>query len=201
MKRNVENYSEFVEHPRYGRGPKVTGLNPEPDYRGKTFIHWHSPKECRIPNTAIVANLARQHFATVPVTHYYDVTRQCRDCGRSFIFFAEEQKHWYEELGFGLDSNCVRCVPCRKQQQGLALRRQRYEELYHIDNRTTDQNLEMADCCLALIEASTFSCRQLDRVRMLINRIRSNGEGQSDSRFNDILVRVRSLELQEGEQI
>ncbi|WP_366929827.1 zinc-ribbon domain containing protein [uncultured Thiodictyon sp.] len=105
--RPKEDYSKFVDHPRYGRLPRMTGLNPDTNYTD-VFLHWHSAKECRIPNTAIRADLSRQTPATVQVTHYFDVRRQCRDCDKPFIFFAEEQKYWYEILGFGLDSGLFR---------------------------------------------------------------------------------------------
>jgi len=113
-------YDGYVEHPRFGKRPHHTGLNPETDFGGDIFLHWHSPRECRIPNTAIASDLSRQTEATIPVTHYYDVKRQCRDCGKPFIFFAQEQKHWYEELKFPLEADCVRCSSCRKREQGIA---------------------------------------------------------------------------------
>ena len=194
MKRSAEADSRFVEHPRYGRRPRVTGLNPETVYGGDTFLHWHSPRECRIPNTAIPADVTRQAPATVQVTHYFDVTRRCRDCGRRFLFFAEEQKHWYEVLGFALEADCVRCVPCRRLQRGLDRKRQRYEDLFHVEDRTAAEDLEMAECCLALIESSTFGRRQLERVRMLIRRSRSASDAESASRYEEILERVRALE-------
>ena len=194
MTRAADKYATFAEHPRYGRRPHITGLNPDTVFGGDTILHWHSPKECRIPNTAIPADLTRQTPATVPVTHYYDVMRQCRDCGRSFIFFAEEQKHWYEELGFGLGSDCVRCVDCRKRQRGIARERERYEELFHVPNRSDDENLEMADCCLSLIESSVFTPRQVQRVRMLLNRIPSECDDAVKSRYNDLLARVLAIE-------
>src|SRR5690554_738010 len=105
---NECSYDSYVEHPRYGRKPRITGLNPVNDYR-RVFLHWHSGDDCRIPNTAVEADLSRQSPAAVPVTHYFDVKRACRDCGRPFIFYALEQKHWYEELGFCLEADCVRC--------------------------------------------------------------------------------------------
>lgn len=198
MKATPDEYADFVDHPRYGRRPHVTGLNPETVFGGDTFLHWHSPRESRIPNTAIPADLSRQAPATVPVTHYFDLKRQCRDCGRAFIFFAREQKHWYEDLGFPLESDCVRCVPCRKRQRGLARRRERYEELFHVQDKTLDQTLEMADCCLALIEAGTFPRRQLDTARMLLNRAAAAAE-TSAARHEELLARVRSLEARQGE--
>ena len=107
--------SQFVMHPIFGDKPYVTGLNPVQDREGETFFHWHSPQENRIPYTAIKADLKKQTASTIPVTHYFDVKRICRECNKPFIFFAKEQQYWYEELGFKLDSNCVRCCQCRKK--------------------------------------------------------------------------------------
>lgn len=187
-------YADFVEHPRYGRKPRITGLNPRATVEAKVFIHWHSPKECRIPNTAVVADLSRQTPGMIPVTHYFDVKRKCADCGQYFIFFAEEQKHWYEELGFGLDSDCVRCVNCRKRQQGIAVNRERYEELFHIYERSVEENLEMAACCLALIESNTFSKASTQQVRSLFNRIRKQRPDDASCLLQDLANRLNASE-------
>ena len=173
-------FHDYVPHPRYGQGPRFTGLNPVSDYAtGKVFLHWHSGPDVRIPNTAIAADLSRQKPATVAVTHYFDAKRVCVDCRRPFIFFAEEQKYWYEELGFPLEVDCVRCVPCRKKQQGLDAARQRYEELFHVQQRTPEQDLEMAECSLLLVEAGLFGKRQLERIRGILNKAPSNNKLQS----------------------
>ncbi|MCH7989196.1 MAG: zinc-ribbon domain-containing protein [Planctomycetes bacterium] len=182
---DIERYSNFVEHPRFGRGPRFTGLNPQTDFSGDTYIHWHSPKSSRIPKTAIAADLNKQVFSIVAVTHYYDVKRKCRDCGRMFIFFAAEQQHWYEDLQFGLDSDCVRCVPCRKQQQDIAKTRQRYEDLFHQPDRTADQCLTMAECCLDLIEHGEFTSKQTQRVRRLLNSL------PDENAYDDRVARIR----------
>lgn len=170
----TDDSANYVDHPRFGRRPRLTGLNPQTDLTtGKPFLHWNA--SARIPHTAIEADLTRQSRATVAVTHYYDVKRTCRECGRPFIFFAEEQKHWYEELGLPLEADCVRCVPCRKRQHGIAAKRERYEELFHVPARTADQHLEMAECCLSLIEAGVFTDRQAERVRALLKRAEALG--------------------------
>ena len=164
-------FREYVKHPRYGKGPLITGLDPQPDYAtARIFLHWHSPEGVRIPNTAIAADLSRQQPATIPVTHYFDAKRQCVECRKPFIFFAAEQKHWYEELGFPLESDCVRCILCRKKQQRLVASRQRYEDLFHIQDRTPEQNLEMAECSRSLFEAGVFGERQLERMRGLLKK-------------------------------
>ncbi len=189
---DTERYSSFVEYPRFGRGPRLTGLNPQTEFSGGTFIHWHSPKSCRIPSRAMAANLGKQVPATVAVTHYYDVARQCRDCGRRFILFATEQQHWYENLQFGLDSDCVRCVPCRKKEQGIAKTRRQYEDLCHQGGRTADQCLTQAECCLELIEHEVFTPKQTRRIRVLLNSM------ADDNTFVDrvSLIRERLLHIE-----
>ncbi|MBN2024806.1 MAG: zinc-ribbon domain-containing protein [Pirellulales bacterium] len=181
----------YVEHPRFGNRPRITGLDPRPGCEG-VYLGWRALDDWKIPGTAIVADLSRQTPATVPVTHYFDLKRICRDCGRPFLFFAEEQKHWYEELGFGLDSDCVRCPPCRVRQRGIARKRERYEEIFHVQERTTEQNIEMAECCLCLVEAAVFPPRQLERVRMLLNRVPD--ARRSDDQVVEMIARLRAVE-------
>lgn len=184
----AHRYRDFVEHPRYGQGPRITGLNPEDDGGGQVFLHPHSPEGVRIPNTAIAADLSLQRPATIPVTHYFDSTRRCIDCGRPFIFFAAEQKYWYEELGFPLDSDCVRCLTCRKRGQAIQLLRQRYERLLQATDRTFEQDLEMAGCCLSLVEAGAFHERQLQSVRRILSQVPRSSKTQS------LWQRLRALE-------
>lgn len=217
-------YADYVEHPRYGRGPNRTGLNPSPHDPG-VRLHWNAVSHAeivqqyesalgekypyaeliwsddrprRIPHTAIVADLDRQTPATVPATHYYDVERRCRDCGRPFIFFAREQKHWYEELGFGLDSDCVRCVDCRRRQQGIAHEREQYESLFHVADKTPEQCLRMAEACLTLVEAGQFTAKKTQRVRMLLNQLPADDALCNSSRFADVTRRLQAIERQGG---
>lgn len=207
-----DKYSEYVDHPRFGRRPRFTGLNPDPLDLGVRFntntflVHgirdaleaaglWFGrDRPRRIANTAILADLSRQTAASVPVTHYFDLEVICRDCRRPFIFFAEEQRHWYEELGFGLVSDCVRCVPCRRRQQELAQQRKTYETLCAVTERTADQSLAMAAACLRLIEAGAFTRKQTARVRMLLNSTRRAADPDIQARRETLLARVVALE-------
>jgi hypothetical protein len=180
------DYSNHVEHPRFGREPRYTGLDPDradPD----VHIHWNTRRVVGsffawhedavqddvkvIWGTAIAAREARQCGGMTLVTHYYDLDRRCRRCGRRFIFYAEEQQYWYEELKFDLGAEAVCCVPCRKSLRAEKRRRRRYGELSQIEARTPEQNLELADCCLQLMEAGEFHPRHTQRVRMLLNRL------------------------------
>ncbi len=169
------DYGEFVEHPRYGRRPRITGLNPvqnrpEPGEPWVKF-HWLSSRESRIPNTAIEADISKQTITTMGVTHYFDERRTCRECDAPFIFFAAEQKHWYEDLGFSLEADCVHCIHCRKKRQAIAAMRERYEQLFHVAALSEAERIEMAECCLSLVEAGVFSPRKTEQVRALLNRL------------------------------
>jgi len=188
-----DSYSDFVDHPRYGRSPRFTRLRP-----GKEQLHYRLTKydfdNSTIKETAVKADLKNQAWSPIPVLYYFDLKRICVDCHRSYIFFADEQKHWHESLGFSLDADCIRCVPCRKNQQGLAQRRQRYEELFHIDHRSSDHNLEMAECCLTLIDADIFDRKQTERIRMLLNAIPKERTESTDKRYNQIRRRLLEIE-------
>lgn len=192
MKRKVSDYSNYVKHPRYGRGPRFTDLKPRdvpPGYRLTTYI-----SKNKIGGTAIEANLERQVFSPVPVLYYFDLKRDCVECGQPFIFFAEEQKYWYETLGFVLDANCIRCTDCRNRHHGLECQRRRYEELFHRDRRTIDENFEMAECSLTLMENGEFHRRQTERVRMLLNTLPDDRDETAERRYNDIERRLRRIE-------
>lgn len=212
------DYTSHVEHPRLGKSPRFTGLDPNPDSPG-VHLHWNTGfwteaqlgligdylrrllvlsgaisegSRCLIFGTAILADLDRQTKAAIPVTHYYDLDRACRDCGRRFLFFAAEQRHWYEELGFPLESDCVRCHLCRRVRRIAARRKQRYDELLHRGDRTVDESIELADCCLHLIEGGDFKPRRTQRVRELLNQIAQHG--RSHDRCNELKIRVLSIE-------
>ncbi|HSC94291.1 MAG TPA: zinc-ribbon domain containing protein [Burkholderiales bacterium] len=102
------------------------------------------------------------------MTHYFDARRVCRKCGRPFLFFAEEQKHWYEALMFPLEADCLDCPPCRKDEQRLRAIRQKYDALLAKRIRTQAETLELVECGLFLVESVLFSAKLLPRLRGLL---------------------------------
>jgi hypothetical protein len=123
-----------------------------------------------IPGTAIAADLTRQSAATVPVTHYYDEERRCLDCRRWFLFFAEEQRFWYEELRFPIEADCVRCHPCRRVERERQRTKQEYDDLMTLAEPTPDEMARMAFARILLVEAGSFHPRQLEHVRAFLRR-------------------------------
>lgn len=86
----VEDYDEHVEHPRYGKSPRFTGLDPNPN-APTVHLHWNTryftqaqlremerllglrptfPDDGTrmVRGTAVAADPSRQTPATVPVT-------------------------------------------------------------------------------------------------------------------------------------
>jgi len=189
MNRRIHVYADFVEHPRYGRSPRWTGLNPRDDRSHGVYLGWHSRSDERIPDTAIEANTDRQPNATVPVTHYFDLKRKCRDCGRHFIFFAEEQRHWYETLQFYLGADCVRCIDCRLVERDTKRLRERYETLLADNQRSDADILELAEAAMVLIDRGVFGNRCLERVRCQLNSIPVDSSTRRRATFRDLDTR------------
>ncbi len=165
----------------------MTGLNVEKLKDGNYFRCWTAAEleswtrknsfygidpahiGCLIPGTAIVADPLRQVGSCMPNTHYYDIERKCRDCGQLFIFYALEQRYWYEELQFPVDADCIRCVPCRKRSRTLEQMKARYDELSVAESLTVSDEIEMTLVRLELVEAGIFHPRQIERVRAFLN--------------------------------
>ena len=202
-RKTKDAYHEYVEHPRFGGGPRFTGLNPsvfDADISlGSEAISkeefrelWtRLPQELfdelpclskeslennriydvrRVAGTAILADQSKQYPRSYwRDSHYFDLDKICIDCKRPFLFFAEEQRHWFEVLGFSLDARCLRCSNCRKQARIIVQLRQSYDHLLHVQPRTQAQNLAMADIFLTLMEAGNFPATKTAQVRALLN--------------------------------
>lgn len=172
MTKRADDFSGYQKHPRYGRGPRISGLNPsDQPWDDRVFLHWHSGEGVRIPNTAIVADMVKQRPATMPVTHYFDSRRVCRKCGAHFIFFAEEQRYWYEELQFPLEADMVQCSNCRKQERKLREARQEYEQLITRERRGEAETLRVVENGIFLVAEGLFSSRVLPKLRGLLNAL------------------------------
>jgi hypothetical protein len=157
------------------------------------FLHWHSGPGVRVPNTAVAADLSRQRPATVPVTHYFDAKRVCRKCGRPFLFFAEEQKHWYEELGFPLEADCLECPPCRKDEQKLRALHRRYDALLARPNRGAADTLDLVRCAVQLVESSVFTPKALPRLRSLLRPLLADRAGRHHAEATVLLLRIKGI--------
>jgi len=157
------------------------------------FLHWHSGPGVRVPGTAIAADLPRRRPATIPVTHYYDAKRACRKCGRPFLFFAEEQKHWYEALAFPLEADCLECPPCRKDERKLRTLHRQYDALLARADRSEADTLELVRCALQLLESSVFTPKALPQLRALLRPLLADASGPRHAEATALLSRIKGI--------
>lgn len=111
----------FEKHPRYGDIPLV----PEDfiDEHGRVhLLHVYDPAfEPPLPRGAVRGDITRQKYGLgTPQYYYIDIRRDCVQCREPFVFAAAEQKHWYETLGFHMESKAIRCPGCRRQRRNAA---------------------------------------------------------------------------------
>lgn len=57
-----------------------------------------------------------------PYFAYFEIELRCEDCEQKFVFSAREQRFWYEQRKFWVQSRPKQCVSCRR------IRRQRAAE-------------------------------------------------------------------------
>jgi hypothetical protein len=137
-----------VDHPRFGKQPRRSKAAVNPAARG----HWNYRRTNSFWTTAIPADPTKQN-AMYPTEFYVDVIEICRNCERPFFFFAEEQKHWYEDLGFEISSWCVQCVDCRKTEQFFKKAFHRYGTLIKRTDLSDDELVQLLEDTTVLTAA------------------------------------------------
>jgi Probable zinc-ribbon domain len=75
--------------------------------------------------TAVRADVTKQDYSVCPRHWYIDATFKCIDCGLDFLFSADEQRFWYEQRRFYVDSQPTRCPACRKKERARNLAAQK----------------------------------------------------------------------------
>lgn len=142
---------KLVPHPRFkGKQERSNSSVTEQEIRES---YWGYGGGVRIfPETALKADVSVQRYAVFPRPYYVDILKDCRDCGRPFIFYAREQRYWYETLGFYIDADCVHCPECRRRQQLAHRHLERYAELQRIQAPTRKQMTQLVDDSIYLFQ-------------------------------------------------
>lgn len=161
-KKSAAKKPQFREHPLFGKIPLVsrpiTVYTVEGSYQlmGLDYDLDYAPQ---LPRGAVRADVHRQNleaFESVPKYFYVDESNTCVQCGKDFVFYAREQKYWYETLKFYIEASAVRCRDCR--------RRRRTEKGLRLELAAAKTNLERAPndvaALLAVAEALVRYHRQ-----------------------------------------
>jgi len=132
--------------------------------------------------TAIRADIAKQDFSVCPRHWYIDAAFRCPRCNRTFVFSAEEQRFWYEELKFYVDSQATHCKECRKEMRQLKALKQEYDRDI-VSALASSANVQQKEDLISVVDALTEGGVQLpekilDNRRVLqqqIERLRGQG--------------------------
>lgn len=133
--RRVPGRATYVPHPRYGDRPILSDERWTEAAVRRAFWGYGSARI--FPETAVTADISRQNYGYSPRRVYVDIAERCRTCGREFLWFALEQRHWFEELGFFVDAQCHHCQDCRHMAHRLRDRRKVYDALVAKPEKTT----------------------------------------------------------------
>lgn len=107
----------------------------------------------KLPAGFLWGDPSRQVFGLGgPALVYGPLEKRCRDCGVDFVFTAEEQRHWYETLGFFLDSTAVRCSSCRTKRRKLEQARRAWELALKGVDSTAKSHVAVVEAGLTLLE-------------------------------------------------
>jgi len=156
----------LVKHPRYGAQPLRSGLVvAEEEIR---HGHWRYQGSQIFPDTVLAANVALQNYCLYPRRYYVDMLKECRRCGRPFIFFAREQRHWFETLRFYVDADCVECPECRSAFRLVQRRLRRYSALLRKTPIVRKELMILVDDALFLFRQGVV--RDLSALGMIKNR-------------------------------
>jgi len=78
-------------------------------------------------SSAVRADAEAQSCSICPRYWYVDAHFRCARCDGTFAFSAAEQRTWYEEYGFWVDSLPKHCAGCRNDLRDLKRTRQEYD--------------------------------------------------------------------------
>ncbi len=77
--------------------------------------------------TAVRANTEQQNYSVCARNWYVDADFECQRCKQKFTWTAEEQKAWFEDYFFWVDSQPHHCRKCRVQLRRLLELRKEYD--------------------------------------------------------------------------
>ena len=125
-------------------------------------------------SSAIKANISKQYYSVYPREWYVDATFICKDCNSEFDWSASEQKIWFEEYQFWIDSCPTHCVECRKEKRKLKMIRQEYNKLVAEAKSTNDIQLKkkVVDLIGILEESITLPKGIIETQTQLLKQIK-----------------------------
>ena len=161
---------DLVAHPRAREMAQAS-----PHQRPAMSVDEMRARVSQLRNASIVPGSAVLARAGHPETGgyfdravYADVVRQCAACARPFMFYANEQRYWFETLLMPADVECKHCVPCRRQARRVKAAHARYQAAVHAPRLDAKDMKTFVDDALLLFEVGAV--RNPSRLGAIKNR-------------------------------
>ena len=169
-RRSQSSSGNFVPHRRYGSEPMSSGHKVSEKEIRQGF--WRLARDKIFPESVLLAAPEKQNYSIYPRKYYVDVERICRTCHRPFIFFAREQRYWFETLRFFVDADCVLCPDCRRESRAVQRRLRRYSDLHAKPEPSRKELMFLVDDAGYLVERGVL--KNLSSVGAVKNRAMKN---------------------------
>lgn len=132
---------------------------------------------CIEKSNALVASPSKQNFCDyLPFLAYFDSNRLCKSCDKAFVFKKEEQKYWYENLHFWVQSEAICCKSCRKEKrvnkEKIKNAQKRLHELMSDLNTTSEAELREVISLYQVTNSSNKVLKYTNALNKVISRKR-----------------------------
>ena len=114
---------------------------------------------------------SKQNYTVVGIPKHRGVKLKCNKCKCVFDFSAKEQVHWYETLGFYVDSVPSECVDCRGVTRAIVQLNKRLSKVLAVKSMDIEDYNEIVDVAMALMgNGVKFGGRLAQKFRMAAKR-------------------------------
>jgi len=181
--------ANLVPHPRYGLEAYHARVGRPASSPREAFERFGRPEV--FPESRLAADRAGWPEWQRPHAFYEDVLKTCERCRRPFIFFAREQKHWVEVLGFHRWSDARECVGCRRLARVERAVLARYVAGARAGRQADPATLlALVDDATRLVDAGVL--KRVERLGALKNRaLRACGENARIAWLEQAIGRLR----------
>lgn len=137
-------------------------------FSGAKFIDYGS---------AIQADTSKQDFSVAPRHWYIDCDFHCAECRREFTWTAQEQKAWFEQYRFWVNSQPRLCRACKAAESRLDDLRREYDGSVAAarDHGTVEQKLRVITILRELQSSLTpLPAKMLDTLQLFERQTRND---------------------------
>lgn len=123
--------------------------------------------------TAEKANISNQNFSVCPRYWYVKSWIRCSKCGVEFTFEIAEQRYWYEELKFWVDSFPDGCLSCRRRLRGIKSARKIFDEegkAALLKKASLGDKLRVFEALTVVLESSREMSKKLHEAHRILGR-------------------------------